>query len=111
MNNTEFLAIIDSAPDKTKKFLMELVILTQKLPYGYLEPKIEVHGNQIVRAQYEGWRKLKAHNDNLNTLKLLLEEYKKLIDKKTSNKIISVVNMKDGVITDIFFRSEIKSDY
>lgn len=111
MNNSELLSLIDQAPDKTKKFIAELVILTAKLPYGYLEPKIEVHGSQIVKAEYEGWRKLKANNDNEETLKLLIEEYSKLIEKKTTNRIVSVVSMKDGIIKDIFFRSHIKSQY
>jgi hypothetical protein len=111
MTNDEFLSLIDKAPEKTKKFLMEIVLLTARLPYGYIEPKIEIHGSQIVRAEYEGWRKLKAYDNNLEHLTMLMAEYKKMIDKKTTNKIVSVVSMREGTIRDIFFRSEIKSSY
>jgi len=110
-DTTNLNGIINALPPQTKEFFLEMVAILDNLPFGYLQPKIEVHNKKVVSASFDGWRKLKYDDNNIKALEDVIRRIHEVIDKKRSDKISFMLDLKNGTIKEVYWKTQIVRRY
>lgn len=107
----ELTKLVGGLPEETQQFLLELLAVIQSIEFGKITPEIEIHQKKVVSVKFNGWKRLKYHDDNTLAISDLGIRIKRAVDRKQPTRLHFVVEVKGGKITQIFWKSDIFRRY
>lgn len=105
------IELIKNSPLPTQRFLLEFLAIIQKLEFGKIVPKIEIHNKKIMTAEFEGWKRLRYEKNNLQAIKDIGERIAEIIKKKQTIKVFFEIEIKNGEIQDVFWQTKFVRRY
>lgn len=97
--------------NRNPEVLNELEALIEKIGFGELTPKIEIHNRRITSVTFWGKKMSRYKKENIKAFRDILDRIKRSCDSKETTDIHFQVRVKNGDIQFTFFSNELKKKY